>query len=238
MDSARFDDLIRNLAACRSRRATLAALTNGLVGAGFLALLDDAEARNRKKRKRKNKKKKKCKSGTKKCGKQCIPNRACCGDCPGANPGGTSCGQDGDCGPQQNCIDGNCICSNPLAINCGALCCNSDSEVCEFGNSTPTCIPASGGSCPVSNFCNDSTFYACATGAQPHENCVCATTADSPPQNACVFFQYTQQPAANCTPCANSLDCPQGQFCILGNASGVSYCGCNNNFCVPFPLPT
>lgn len=230
MDGARFDDLFRILASGLSRRATLAALANGFIGAGVLALRgDDAEARKKRKRKKKNKK---CKSGAKKCGKQCIPRSACCGDCPGDKLGGTPCGESGDCGPDQTCSDGNCICPNPIDIACGALCCDSNIQVCEFGNTGATCIDSPFGACPASDFCNASTFYACVNGGSPYENCVCASTADPDPGIACVIFQFTQQPAANCTPCANSTECPGG-FCIPGNASGAGYCGCNNNFCVP-----
>jgi hypothetical protein len=52
MDSVRFDDLLRILGSGLSRRATLAALANGVIGAGFLALLDgEAEAKNKRMRK-------------------------------------------------------------------------------------------------------------------------------------------------------------------------------------------
>lgn len=236
-----FDDLLETLAAGGTRRATLAALAQAMGGAGLFWLLgDDAEARRKRKRRkrrrrekqrRRQQRKRKCKGGTKRCGKRCIPTSACCGDCPRGEPGGTDCDGDGDCGPDQRCTDGNCVCTNSNDITCGAICCNSNDQVCEFGNAAPTCVAAPNGVCPASNFCNDATFYACSNTDEPQENCVCALTADDPSLPECVIYQYTQPPA-DCTPCEHSADCAGGQFCILGNTSSMSYCGCDNNFCV------
>jgi hypothetical protein len=134
MYDQRFDDLLRSFASGRSRRATLAALAGGVVGAGSLALLDDAEAR----KKRKRKKKKKCKGGKKKCGKKCISASGCCSssDC-GANGTcvGNACGCNsgfkrcnGACIPQNDCCGacpGDTVCENGECV-CPAECCETD----------------------------------------------------------------------------------------------------------------
>jgi hypothetical protein len=256
MDSARFDDLLRSLASGLSRRATLAALASGFAGAGSLTLPDaDAEARNKHKRKhrrkqRRRKRNRKCKGGTQRCGKQCISRGECCGAClcqegdcvcpvsspfarPGdVCPGGQEC--DGaECGPDQTCSDGNCICTNPNFIACGALCCNSNTELCEVTPTTTSCTGEFGGSCPVTDFCNDSTFYACANNSgQPPETCVCAEAIGGGLLNSCVIYELTQNPP-NCDPCESEDDCGEDEVCISGNASEAGFCGCNNNFCVP-----
>jgi hypothetical protein len=145
--------------------------------------------------------------------------------------GGQEC--DGaECGPEQTCVDGNCICTNSNFIACGAACCNSDTDLCEVTPSTTSCFNNGTGSCPETDFCNDSTFYACANNSgQPPETCVCAQNTGPGLLNTCVIYVLTQQPVS-CDPCESSDDCAEGEACIAGNASEAGFCGCNNNFCV------
>jgi hypothetical protein len=158
MDSVQFDRLAHIVSTIRSRRTTLAALACGVFGAGFLALLDDAEAK--KKHKRKNKRKK-CKSGTKKCGKKCIPVASCCSSA--------------DCGQGGTCATGICHCPSGFKGCNGS--CIAESDCCGACRGETICV---GGEC----VCPDHSPFAC-----PGDVCVisdqCCDPSECPNPQEC-----------------------------------------------------
>lgn len=155
MNTSDLPCLLRSLAATPSRRGVARALT-GFALAGLLSPLlgfTNVNARNRKK-KRKNKKKCKncdfcqtCKQG------KCKPK-----------PEGASCPGD------RTCQGGQCLCPSGMSY-------------CQNGP-RPTCCPTgeaclSGsicGECPVTDFCDLSTYVGC--GGVPGSQCICVTSIE------------------------------------------------------------
>lgn len=136
MDAQRLDDLARLLSARLPRRTPLVAI--GLVAFGAITRPDrDAVAKKKKRRK-------KCKSGTKKCGKKCIPNNECCGGCG-----------------NKVCCDGICADLATDPSNCGACNRQCSRDVCV--NGACECV-LFGAPCPSGCTCsrsNDSSKFAC-----------------------------------------------------------------------------
>ena len=127
MDAKRFDHLAAVVGRAAARRGVLGALVGGLAGLAGLAAGPDVAGKKRKK---------KCKSGTKKCGKRCIPLNGCCdaGECPN----GEAC-RDNRC---TNCVSA-ADCPAPPACSV---------SVCREGRCRTTPL-ATGDPCSTGLFC-------------------------------------------------------------------------------------
>jgi hypothetical protein len=222
MDAERFDAILRTFSDTLSRRAVSGFTLTGLLTALGSAI--DADAKKKKKRK---KKKKKCKSGTKKCGKKCISADDCCtsADCAigGACAGGLCICPDG-----QHACSGECVDEERCCLQCGENvndCCQGG-EVCNGSFGSEICQD---GGCPETDYCNSDEIFYCATEPQ---DCVCATTVDDPPANACVVLEALQP--ESCEPCSASSQCGDNEVCVPGDTTVSGFCAdCTSSFCVP-----
>jgi hypothetical protein len=221
MDAERFDAILRTFSDTLSRRAVSGFTLTGLLTALGSAI--DADAKKKKKRK---KKKKKCKSGTKKCGKKCISADDCCtsADCA---IGGTCAGGLCICPDGQHACSGECVDEEQCCLQCGEGgndCCEGH-EVCNSNFGDAFCQT---GGCPETDYCTDPNTFSCATTPNI---CICATTVDDSPENACVLQEATL--ATSCESCSSSAECGTGKVCIPGTGGSTDFCGCEEAFCVP-----
>lgn len=223
MDDARFDELARRLSDSRPRRPLLGAGLTALAALGTgVAWSSEADARKKKKKKKKKKGGKTtpppttkppmtCPTGKKLCKGGCIPEGDCCSTT--------------ECATGQTCTSGKCVCDGSNKINCGSLCCDKATQVCENDLGITTCRA---GSCPATTFCASGVDghpqYFCANS--PSGYCVCTNTVDAAPQHACVNISAVETCGAACS---NSGQCPSGSVCIETGAN----CGCTGSFCVP-----
>jgi hypothetical protein len=138
VESHHFDALVRAFGTRSTRRAVLG-IISALGLADALGWVDDAEAKQRKR-----KKKKTCKSGTKKCGKTCIPESHCCsaddcGACESCLNG--TCGA--GCEAGQECQGGQCRCTTTSCVGCcdGDVCQGATEDHCGiFGEPCIACV--------------------------------------------------------------------------------------------------
>jgi hypothetical protein len=242
MDASELTDLVRMLAAAPSRRAVSRAIVALTAGSFLAPLLEVADAAGKKKHKRKRKKKKTgCKSGTKKCGAQCIPGGNCCTaadceddeacqngactatcvpQCTGKTCGDNGCGGScGDCEGNESCLEGSCTTPPPT---------------CSDGikNGSETDIDCGGPTCP-----RCSNFLACAS-RDDCQSAFCAITlgtcqeCSTDPDNcgsdddgACVCDETYLGHEKVCdkyhadAPVGNCQDCPAGTNCVELSAS-------------------
>lgn len=163
MESDRFDALTARLAAPLSRRRSVGVL--GVLGLGSLLTADDTEARKHKKKKKK--KQLTCGTGTRVCGRECIPNSSCCGSCPDGGfcrngecvvctGGETRCGNAcvnlatdpdncGKCGrvcPMGQCVHGACACNGDerCPSGCGCYSSATGGGACGGPTTTKPCV--------------------------------------------------------------------------------------------------
>jgi hypothetical protein len=122
------------------------------------------------KKKKRRKKKKKCKGGKKKCGKTCIPSRACC-TAPLLRQWLPEGGEQGQCGI---CIGGSVV-KDPVA------CVLIDPDGCtDCDGSSFTCVPAPDGArCGTCGTCSGGL-------CDPDETAACGDVCCSEPTPICV----------------------------------------------------
>jgi hypothetical protein len=146
-------------------------------------------------------------------GADCIEACDCCGadttcgsggkcECPhtcnaGCVVGGECCPEteDTNCGPDQVCDDGFCVCTSGGAVCDGACCDPYPAEVCL----SPTC---QAGPCPADNdFCAIPETYLCG------DLCACLSSIDG--ANVCSDFSDQE-----CVACAHDTDCGPNRICV------------------------
>ena len=198
MDTRQFDSLVKTLASGDSRRSILRTLGTGTLAAVLGRSEEQAvEAKKRKK------KKKKCKTGTRRCGKQCIPQGNCC--------------LDADCGNQDACVNGACKAGKKDALGCQS---NADcrfEESCQNG----TCMSDPEPICQGNGDCDSGK--ACFAGACVLIQGTCAAADDH-----CAVVEAPCNPAAN-----NECFCLQrfggGAACTQEFVPGAVCGGCQND---------
>jgi hypothetical protein len=224
MDADHFDHLSRSFSTLLTRRTL-----TGLLGLGVAILPPFAAAKKRRK-----KKKTKCGSGTKKCGRTCIPATGCCsssecganGTCVGnicrCNSGFKDC--DGECIPEdQCCTDDDCAANE--TCDSGACVCRAE-QVCE-----DVC-------CPLGEFCVGDVCQGAGT-CEVGEN-VCKGDVGCNGDNTCdCLTRFTDDSliCGNLTDCSSNctddVDCPGaggfcakkvGQVCCTGIPGGQGMC--------------
>lgn len=234
MKSDHIQPMVRALSEIVSRRAALSGGAAVVIAA--LRGREEAAAKKRKKRK--------CKTGTKKCGKQCIPVASCCTNsecgagrvCQGGScfcaPGTKECMADAGCLPQHWC--------------CAHSDCRSRGERWECRGSDGVCVCEAGfkecrGECILDHLCCENAD--CGTGSGQlceNRNCTCPSGkiyCNGECLNGVCCGDYhcrfnERCCSGTCAQCCGNNDCPHGFICDQGRCVyGQGSCAAGANAC-------
>jgi hypothetical protein len=184
MEGHTFDELLRATTQASTRRGALGLLAGAALSA--LAWFDQAEAKKgRKKRKRR---KKKGGSATIPPTVPTVPPPA-----PPPPPPPPECIEDDDCGLNEVCQDGGCICPEVLKDRCVDRC--SPSDDCANGCSCRALFPD-----------DDQGRVVCVDDDGLCNNPQCADSDDCDPEDICVSADCGGFPTGRCFPVCNRLE--------------------------------
>lgn len=251
MDSNRFDDIGRALAARGSRRSALGALAGGV-----LAVLAPATSDGKGKRRKKKGKpcadrcggtcrprcpdimirnrstcQCECPAEMTKCGQVCVGADRCC---PGEKTCGGGCIREQDCCPhtEKSCPNGVCVakdaCCPIVEEECGAECCVLGEECCNG-----ECEVALGGICTKDGFCPPTEGQACCTGSSTNctddpccrfsEGEACCVSSLDPIETTCCPGGHERCAPGGCCPAGMKWKGDCNACCTIG-VTGCTSC--------------